>query len=291
MRAPITCLAFVLLFIGGAAQADRAATYYHQAMAYKNQGKIDQAIAALKQALAERNDYAAAHRSIGILYRQRKEYGKAVMHLERATALQPKSAEVHYSLGLAYYQNGDRKKAILSMERAASLKPNDAQMRAQLGTLLIRSDPERAIVHLKEAVRLKPKDADALHQLGMAYRQASSRSEAARDERKRREYLQQAQRYLEQSLELKESPELNFDLGVLYRRLDKPTKSIEHYERAVQMNPKLAAAWWDLGHMYAKSKRDEEAIEAYEHYLKLKGGSKDAAIAKKRISELKGQGK
>lgn len=285
MRVLLMGIGLMSLLVAGLAQADRASTQYHKAMALKRQGKINEAIAALRQALEARDDYAAAHRSIGVLYRQRGEYGKAVMHLERAAALQPQSADVAYSLGLAYYRNGDKQKALRAIRRASSLKPNDARMRAQLGTLMVRSDPEGAIVHLKEAVRLEPKNAGHLHQLGLAYRRASTR--AGKNESKRREYLKQAQRYLEQAVALGETAELNFDLGVLYRRLDKPFKSIEHYRRALEMNPKMAAAWWDLGHMYAKSKQPDEAVAAYEQYLQLKGHSKDAPIAKKRIKELK----
>jgi tetratricopeptide (TPR) repeat protein len=285
VRSLLIGIGLLSLLIGGVAQADRASTHYHKAMALKRQGNIDQAIAALRQAIAERDDYAAAHRSIGVLYRQSKQYGKAVMHLERAASLQPQAADVHYSLGLAYYRNGDKEKALRAIKRASSLKPNDARMRAQLGTLMVRSDPEGAIVHLKEAVRLDPQNAGHLHQLGLAYRRASAR--VGKNESKRREYLKQAQKTLEQAVALGETAELNFDLGVLYRRLDKPFKSIEHYRRALDMKPKMAAAWWDLGHMYAKSKQHEEAIAAYEQYLKLQGHSKDAPIAQKRIKELK----
>jgi len=51
----------------------------------------------------------------------------------------------------------------------------------------------------------------------------------------------------------------------------------------------MANAYWDLAHMYTQTKRNKDAVKAYERYLKLRGGSKDASIARKRIKELKGK--
>ena len=79
MRTLLIGISLLSLFAGGLARADRASTHYHKAMALKRQGKIDEAIAAMRQALEARNDYAAAHRSIGVLYRQRKQYGPSVL--------------------------------------------------------------------------------------------------------------------------------------------------------------------------------------------------------------------
>ncbi len=41
----------------------------------------------------------------------------------------------------------------------------------------------------------------------------------------------------------------------------------------------------DLAHMYARAKREGEAIKAYQNYIKY--GGRDRAIARKRIKELR----
>lgn len=276
----------------GRAAADQASAHLHKAMAHKKEGKADEAIAELKKALEQREAYAAAHHSLGMLYREKGELPKAIQHLERAAQLEPKSAMLHYSLGITYFKADRKQDALRSLTEAARLDPKDVQVQAQLGVLLIRTDPQKAIPYLEAAVKLKPDHPDYAHQLGLAYRRTSANLTAPAQAKQRDDYLRRAERYFLKAAEKKESAELEFDLGALYRRLDKVDEAIKHYEKAIQLKPKMAAAHWDLGHMYVKAKRNDEAIESYKQYLKLAGeGAKDADIAKKRIKELKGSKK
>ena len=294
MRTPVffsVAAIFVLGSLNAApAYADRAASYYHQAMALKNQHKIKEAIAKLKNALRERADYAAAHRSIGIIYRRQKNLPKAIFHLEKAAKLEPSSGQVFYSLGLAYNAAGHKKKALDALTKAANLSAKNARLSAGLGALMMRFDPERAIRYLKKAVALESSKAENYHQLGLAYRRAAGRAARQHKKAKVNNYLKEAEKQMLISLGMKEgNAHLHFDLGVLYRRLEKTNKAIHHYERAVALNPKLASAWWDLGHMYKNAKQNDEAVKAYQRYVDLRGGSGDARIAKKRIAEIKGK--
>jgi len=96
LRGIVLCTATALLLLGGPAAADEAATYYHKAMAYKQQGKVDDAIRELRRAIELRQDYAAAHYSLGILYRQKREDQKAIFHLEEGPPrFDPKAAQSH----------------------------------------------------------------------------------------------------------------------------------------------------------------------------------------------------
>lgn len=274
MRFPIRHAALALaILLPGAALADQASAHYHKALALKRQGKVDQAIGELKKALEQREDYAAAHYSIGVLYRQKNEHSKALFHLEKAVRSEPKNAQAHYSLGLAYFQAGRKGDALLSLKRAAELDPKNHQIQHQVGVLLIRSNPKGAIPYLEAAVKAKPDEPDYLHQLGLAYRRAGN--------------LKRAEGYMLQAAAKKEDAKIEFDLGVLYRRMTKPFKAIERYEKAIRLDPKLAPAYWDVAHMYSQAKRPDDAVKAFESYLRLRGDGKDADIARKRIKELK----
>jgi len=256
----------------GAAHADEASSHYHKALVHKRQGNLDRAIASLKQALALRDDYAAAHHSIGMLYRKRGKVDKALEHLREAARLESGSAEIHYSLALAWLAGKRVEQAIAAMRRAAELKPKDPEIQAGLGSLLIRKDPKQATVYLLKAVKAMPDDHQIVQQLGLAYRKAKN--------------FKLAEKYLLRSAAIKETATTEFNLGVLYRRMEKPQKAVAHYEAALQLNPKMAAAHWDVAHMYTQLKRDEDAIRSYRAYLALKGKSRAAAIARKRIKEL-----
>lgn len=279
----------IIVTMSPSAWADRAATYYHKAMAHKKQGQIAKAIEALQQAIAARKDYAEAHRSLGILYRKQGKIDQAVRYLKAAAALQPRSAEVHYSLGLAYFAARKRDLAMTSLAKAVELKPNDARYAAQYGILAIRLSPEVAIRYLKKAVQLSPESADYLHQLGLACRRAATKAARVDNKELRELRLQQAEKYLLEAARRKDDAGLHYDLAVLYRYKGAEAKAIEHYEYAVSLNPKLAAAWWDLGHVYTNAKQFDQAVKAYEQYLKLQSKSKDAEVARQRIKDLKGK--
>ncbi|PID38010.1 MAG: hypothetical protein CSA65_04500 [Proteobacteria bacterium] len=281
-------LALAATMLLSSARADRASSYYHQALALKKQRKYKAAIAKLRDALRERDDYAAAHRSLGILYRKLKKNNKAIHHLERATKLSSSSGQAFYSLGLAYYAAGYHKKALAALEKAAALSPKNAQLIATLGSLMMRSDPERALAHLKKAITLDSRNANHYHQLGLAYRRAAVRALRQKDKSKYDQHLKHAEKQMLVSLRMKESNAgLHFDLGALYRRLSKRDKAIRHYQRAVALKPTLAAAWWDLGHMLKMAKRYSDAIRALQKYVQLRAGTGSARIAEKRIQELK----
>ncbi|MCA9673317.1 MAG: tetratricopeptide repeat protein [Myxococcales bacterium] len=275
-----------LVLGAGEARADRASAHYHAAMAAKRAGRIGDAIAELKKALAERDDYAAAHYSIGILYRRKQQHFRAIIHLERAAKLSP-HARVYYSLGLSYYKAGQKKKGIAALRKAAELDPKNTQYVSQWAILQIRRDPAKAIAMLEKARRAQPKNADITHQLGLAYRRATMRMPGKGNKARRESYLRKAEGLIKSSLAMGESANRHFDLAVVYRRLGEARRAIRHYEAAVRLDPKFASAYWDLGHMYTQEKRADEAIAAFNKYLALRPSAKDAKVARQRLKDLR----
>ena len=281
-------VASVVIVPQGESRADQASAHYHKALALKRAGDTKRAIVELRAALQAREAYAAAHYSIGILYRKQGETQRSIFHLERATALDPKNGQAYYSLALAYFAARRKGDALIAMRTAAELLPKDARVASQLGVLMIRQDPFQAIKFLKRAMRLEPNDPEHQHQLGLAYRKATSRLTGDANETKRRKYLRIAEKHMLAAAVRKPTAGLHFDLGVVYRRLGERKEAIRHYERAIALDNKFAAAYWDVAHIYTMEKRYNEAIGAYETYRKLSGAtSGDAKIAQKRIRELK----
>ena len=77
------------------AQADSpAAAHYKQGLAFKNQGKEEDAIAAFEKAVAADARHAMAWASLGHLYKKKKDYPKAVAAYENASKLMTKDAVV-----------------------------------------------------------------------------------------------------------------------------------------------------------------------------------------------------
>ncbi len=79
---------------------------------------------------------------------------------------------------------------------------------------------------------------------------------------------------------------MHFDLAVVYRRQRKTDEAISEYQVAVQKNPRLAKAYYDLGIMYSQERRNAEARDAFQKYLDY-GTGEDAASRKDAEERLK----
>ncbi|HEX4418851.1 MAG TPA: tetratricopeptide repeat protein, partial [Kofleriaceae bacterium] len=158
----------------GTAHAEDADAFYKQGIAYKQEGKADQAIDSLEHAVAANPKHYMAWASLGNLYKTaRKDIPKAVAAYEHAVEGLKKDKVVWGNLGMAYYRNNQLDKALQALVTASTIDPNDAEIRGNLGTVRRqKGDLPGAITDLEAAARLKPDDAQMINNLGVAYRYA-----------------------------------------------------------------------------------------------------------------------
>jgi Flp pilus assembly protein TadD len=110
---------------------------------------------------------------------QQGRLGEAVASFRRALALAPGYAEAHYNLGTALLVLGRREEAVASFRAALALRPDYAAALSNLGTALDDlGRPAEAAVRLKQAARLRPDFAEAHTNLGLALVELGRLSEA-----------------------------------------------------------------------------------------------------------------
>ncbi len=66
-----------------------AVQLYDEADALKEQGKLEEAIEKLKQALTVDETYALAHSALGILLQKQGHHDEAIQHVQRVCELEP----------------------------------------------------------------------------------------------------------------------------------------------------------------------------------------------------------
>src|SRR6188768_3027508 len=108
---------------------------YRQGLALKEQGKNDEAIKKLEEAVAANPRHGMAWASLGHLYKQKQDIPKAIGAYESATAVIKKDKVLWSNLGMAYYRNKQLDKAIEALTTAAKLDPKDGDIRGNLGTV------------------------------------------------------------------------------------------------------------------------------------------------------------
>ncbi|MGE5180964.1 MAG: tetratricopeptide repeat protein [Acidobacteriota bacterium] len=274
-RIAVAIIVVLGLGLSGTALADKSAdASYKEGLAYKEQGKVDEAIASMQAAVAANPKHGMAWASLGHLYKQKKDFAKAIDAYEHATSLITKDKVIWKNLGTAYAnvdppRLDDAERALMT---ACKLDPKDGQVRGLLGTVKRKkNDYAGAIVQLEIAVKTKDADPEWWHSLGVAYRFAKREDDAIMAYQKAIEGAPNEARY-------------HFDLGAAYRRKQDPDKAIPEYVKATELDPGFADAWFDLGFMYKENHENDKAIDALNHYLAANKG-KDAGGQKRAQDE------
>jgi len=269
----------IWLAIPHAAFAEDADAYYKQGLAYKAEGKPEQAIEALERAVAANPKHYMAWASLGNLYKTaRQDIPKAVAAYEHAASGLKKDKVVWENLGMAYFRNKQEDQALKALITASTLDPNDADIRGNLGTVRRQMhDYPGAIADLEVAVKLKPDDAQFANNLGVAYRFAKRDDDAIKIHQK--------------AIALApDNASFHLNLAIAYRRKtaknpDMIPQAIAEFEKAISLAPENADGWWDLGLMYKEDHQNDKAIAAIQKYLDLNKG-KDAGGQKRAEDEI-----
>ena len=129
----------------------------HDAMLDVEDGRYQQAVPLLQQALQEQPNMAIALMQLGIAQTGLKNYPEALEPLRKAVELLPDSGMGHYDLGLALYQTGDWKGAAPQFEAAVARAPRWADAHFSLASVYARIDRVTdALTELDTALSLNP---------------------------------------------------------------------------------------------------------------------------------------
>jgi len=266
-----------------AAFAEEADAFYKQGIAYKQEGKADEAIDAFEHAVAANPRHYMAWAALGNLYKtSRKDLPKAVAAYEHAVEGLKKDKVVWANLGMAYYRNNQVDLALKALVTASTIDPNDGEIRGNLGAVRRqKGDLPGAIADLEAATRLKPDDAQFANNLGVAYRFAKREDDAIKA--------------FQKAIALAPNDaSFHFNLAVAYRRQTEKNpdiipKAIAEYETATTLEPGNAEGWFDLGFMYKQDHQNDKAIAAFNKYLELNRG-KDSGGQKRVEDEIGAMG-
>ncbi len=142
-------------------------------------GRLDEAIAAFREALSIEPRYTTAYYNLGLSLLEKQEPREAAEALETAVSLSPENALAQRALGIALRQTGENEEAARALRRAVALDSEDVLSLLHLGRLLReRGELEEAASALQSATTLKP-EAPLLHQeLGFTLRAAGRLEEA-----------------------------------------------------------------------------------------------------------------
>lgn len=228
---------------------DAAPIYAALAEVYEAVGRIENAIPAMRLALARDPKNEAYHFRYGLLLTDASAPAASVIRLNDALKEFPTSSRLWLALGVAQLTKGDNAEAEASFNRSLELDPKSVPALAYLGTTYAeRGDYARALAYYERAI------ADDDHQAALYYLAADTMLKMPdADEAK-------AGRYLARAVEL--DPTLataRLALAKLYVRAGRWTDAAAQLERAVALAPDLNEAHYQLGRVYQRLQRPADA--------------------------------
>ena len=155
--------------IGATALAVIVADPRAKAVAHNNagttllqQGKLDTAIAELREATRLQPSELRPHMNLAAAFQRRGDFDDAVNEYREAIRIDSHSVEAHFSLGRCLEQRGDLEHATEELAEAVRLRPRSAVVHANLGRVLERRGRrEDAIREYRDAIRLDSHVAEA----------------------------------------------------------------------------------------------------------------------------------
>jgi arylsulfatase A-like enzyme/Tfp pilus assembly protein PilF len=238
---------------------DKIALYnlMKEAGALSSEGKVDDAIATVKQALNQDPEIVEGYMLLGNFYKKLKRPQDAIAAYRHALARDSEHQNALFSLALAYKDEGRLDEARVGFERARELDPRNGKVLWQLADLWMRKgDFTRAEAVITDALERKVDEHRLLLKL------AEVRIEAER--------FDDAERALKTALEKKPGLALaHFDLGLAYEGQGQIDKAIESYEKELTTNPKAYRAAFNAAKLLQKVGRGPEAIAHFRKAVEI----------------------
>ncbi len=226
-------------------------------LALDEKGRVGQALAAYRKALAINPNFAGAWSNLGLAYAKQSKLEEAVAAHRKALAINPKLARAWSNLGAAYDEQGKLNEAVAAYRKALAINPKLAGAWSNLGAVYDEQGKlEEAVAAHRKALAINPNYAKAWTNLGIAYDQQGKLKEAVAAHRKA---LAISPKYADAW----------HNLGIAYRKQGKLEEAVAAHRKALAINPKLAKAWTNLGNAYHQQGKLEEAVAAHRKALAI----------------------
>ncbi|WP_175763173.1 tetratricopeptide repeat protein [Burkholderia ambifaria] len=218
-------------------------------------GRLDDAIAHYRRAVALRPDYPEAHNNLGNALRDARDPAEAMQSCSRAIELRPGYAEAYNNLGNVLQDLGELDAAAASYGKAIAFHPAYAEAHSNLGNVLRAQDRHAdAIVHYRRAIELNPALRVAHRGLAIALRATDDFDGA----------LEHARAGLEP-----DDAEGHCTLGRSLRSMNDFDGAARLFERACEIDPGYAPAWCRLGELRCQQGEYEESLRLCRHAIEL----------------------
>ncbi len=233
---------------------------------YESKNDLDEALRYFKEALALMPYSADVLRSLYVLSRKVGNVNDAVFYLKQYLTTADKDAEAHRDLGDLYYDQKNFDAALAEYRRAIQIDPAIKGFYKRYAEIVIAKGEQNEVIKaLSGLIAAGNADLSTYMTLGLIYQ-------------KKKEYIDAAEMY-QKALELDPS---NFDaltaLAACQAAAGDVGNAIVSYEQAIMMNPKAVYELKELGDLYLRAMRSDEAFKMYKQFFAKDSGDQEIAV-------------
>ncbi len=187
---------------------------------------------------------------------RRQDWERAADQLQRCLALNPNFDNAMTGLARALAKLGRADEAKSWLNKALQSNPQNYRAWYQMGLLVAGSDPAAALSAYEKTIAIQPNFSAGQRELGMLLFQQKNYAAAAP--------------HLEKTIGLGlEDARLHNFLGICYNRTNRTLKAVREFQRAVDLDPKLAEAHLNLAYAHQLLHHLKAAHEEYAMACKL----------------------
>lgn len=257
---------------------DSSAATVEQARRLLQQGKYDEAIAALHQVEAEHPATKGIARELGVAYYKKGDYLAAITRLTKAREENAEDGEAVQLLGLSYYLAGRPGDAIAPLEKVQTWFPS-ANVDASyiLGICYIQT---KDYAHARGAFA---------KMFGVPTDSAASYLFTARM-LLRQDFGPVAEEYAQKAVSLDPKlPLAHFLLGELNLYHSRIPEAVSEFQKELQLNPGYAPAYYKLADAYSRIEKYDDAEKLLQRSIWLDSTSTGPYILMGKVLEKKGE--
>jgi tetratricopeptide (TPR) repeat protein len=209
--------------------------YYNLGLTFHRQGKIEAAITAYRQALLLDPTMVKGQYNLGLALYEKGQKNEAISAYQQAINLDSGNANAYFNLAIALQDEGRNTEAIAAYRKILDLNPTNAVAYNSIANLLtIQGRVSEAIATYIEAIRYIPHETTTYYNLGVTlYNQGDLKNANRVLKRARNQYREQgnikqadqAERLIQQIVQMQKHPEAHQILIQIPRQPETPTKS------------------------------------------------------------------
>jgi tetratricopeptide (TPR) repeat protein len=258
-------------------------------------GNWDEAYPYLKTAVEMNPNYSQGYNHLGIFYTRKKKYTEAINNFKKALQIDFSLTEAHYNLAVLYMERNEYNMALSHFKEVVLANPDDHETYYLMGICCIHNNMEEdAESFFSESHRLKPESIQPAVSLCKLLI-------------KKNNYTKAKNILLYILMSDPSLPEVNLLLGIIYKiqrnysramhylrkTLLKDTNNIEAYNllgeccvevgmdkqaetffaMAIKLDNSYLEAFYNMGNLYYKQEKYEDAISILEEFIRNKEAS------------------